>query len=169
MTQATVQTCYGDDAMCPTPALQQCAWPGCAHRMCAAHAIPQQMPDRDEAVVCGQHAYNTAHSNVYHAPSFGESVRRLAKKAGREAIEKALVLYHCLNDRDTPPPAKSVIIGALGYLIAPLDAIPDLIPVLGFTDDLGVLAVALTIVVLHIKPAHREQAQRQVRAWFGEG
>ena len=50
-------------------------------------------------------------------------------KAGKEVIEKALILYYCLQDDDTPAWAKTTIIGALGYFISPIDAIPDLVPV----------------------------------------
>ena len=82
-----------------------------------------------------------------------------------EVIEKALLLYYCLQDPDTPKGAKTTIIGGLGYLILPTDAIPDMIPIVGFTDDLGALALAFGIVAAHIKREHKEKAKDRLREW----
>jgi uncharacterized membrane protein YkvA (DUF1232 family) len=105
----------------------------------------------------------------YSDESLWEKVRQFAVRAGREVIEKALVLYYCLQDPDTPKWAKTVIAGALGYFIVPVDAIPDITPLIGFSDDLGALAVALGIVVVHVKMQHRRQASEKLSQWFGEG
>jgi uncharacterized membrane protein YkvA (DUF1232 family) len=43
--------------------------------------------------------------------------------------------------------------------VLPLDAIPDVLPVIGFTDDAAVLATAIKLVANHIRPAHREAAR----------
>ncbi len=67
-----------------------------------------------------------------------------------------------------PKWAKTVIIGALGYLIFPLDAIPDFIPVLGLTDDLGVLAAVIATLELSIPPGAREKADEKMQEWFGD-
>ncbi len=75
-----------------------------------------------------------------------EKLARYAKTAGREVVEKVLLLYYALQRPDTPGWAKATIIGALGYFIAPLDAIIDLTPGIGYADDLGVLALALATV-----------------------
>ncbi len=81
-------------------------------------------------------------------------------------IRGALVLYRCLRDPNTPKWARTRIIGALGYFIFPLDAIPDVVPVAGFSDDLGVLALALATVALHIKPEHKQKAEEKLKTWF---
>ena len=104
----------------------------------------------------------------YSEESFWEKMGRHAVRAGREVVEKALVLYYCLKDPDTPAKARGVIAGALGYLIVPLDAIPDLTPGVGFVDALGALTLALAIVVAHIKPVHRERAREKLKHWFGD-
>jgi uncharacterized membrane protein YkvA (DUF1232 family) len=72
--------------------------------------------------------------------AFWNKVKRYAKRAGRRVLEPALVLYFCMRDDDTPAWAKGVILGALGYFIFPMDAIPDATPAVGFADDLGALA-----------------------------
>lgn len=109
------------------------------------------------------------YSAEYSDKSFWEKVKGFAVSAGKQVIEKALVLYYCLQDPDTPAWARAVIIGALGYFIVPLDAVPDPTPIIGFVDDLGALAAALAIVAVHIKPEHWEKARNKVKEWFGEG
>ena len=60
------------------------------------------------------------------------------------------------------------MVGALGYFISLVDAIPDITPVVGYTDDLWVLAVATVVVASHIKQEHREKAKETLNRWFGE-
>ena len=90
--------------------------------------------------------------------SFWDTVRNYASKIGREVLEQALSMYYALQDPDTPVWARSIIIGALLYLISPVDAVPDFIPVVGLTDDIGVITGALATVAMPIKPAHKAQA-----------
>jgi uncharacterized membrane protein YkvA (DUF1232 family) len=102
----------------------------------------------------------------YRESSLWEKMKDFAVAAGNEVIEKALTLYFCLIDSDTPVWAKTVIVSALGYFIVPIDAIPDLAPVVGYSDDLGALASALAIVVAHVKPEHKQKAKEKLRVWF---
>ena len=104
----------------------------------------------------------------YSDDSFWKKVKTFALQAGREVLDKALTMYYCLQDDDTPMPAKATIIGALAYFIMPFDAIPDMIPVVGFTDDLGILAAALVVVSAHVKQEHRDMADAKLQEWFGD-
>jgi uncharacterized membrane protein YkvA (DUF1232 family) len=61
-----------------------------------------------------------------------------------------------------------VIIASLGYFISPLDAILDAAPVVGFSDDLGVLALAIATVAIYITPAVKQQARAKMTDWFGK-
>lgn len=97
----------------------------------------------------------------------GKRSAPFARTAGIEVVEKALILYFCLRDRDTPAAAKAIIASALGYFIVPMDVIPDITPVAGFADDLGALAMAFAAVVLHVKPEHRSAAKEKAKEWFG--
>ena len=106
------------------------------------------------------------YEKAYSRESFREKVAAFAPAAGKEVIRKALTLYRCLRDPDTPTWARARIVGALGYFIFPLDAIPDVVPLTGFSDDLGVLALALATVAFHIKPEHKRQAQEKLAGWF---
>ena len=89
--------------------------------------------------------------------SFWRKTRRVA--AHIPFAEDLLAAYYCAFDRDTPLPVKATLVGALAYFVLPLDAIPDVLPVIGFTDDAAVLATAIKLVANHIRPAHREAAR----------
>lgn len=92
---------------------------------------------------------------------------RYAKTAGKEVVEKVLWLYYAAQDPQTPRWAKTAIYGALGYFIFPLDAIPDFAPMLGYTDDLGVLLAALATVSVYVTDDVKAQASGRIEQWFG--
>ena len=108
------------------------------------------------------------YSHSYTESGFWEKLAKFAKSAGRDVVEKALILFYAASDPDTPTKAKAIIFSALGYFILPLDAIPDITPLLGFSDDLGAIALALATVAAHIKPQHRLAAKEKAAKWFGE-
>jgi uncharacterized membrane protein YkvA (DUF1232 family) len=107
--------------------------------------------------------YIDDYSEKYNELSFWEKLKVSAVVAGKEVIEKALILYYCLRDPDTPAWAKAVIVSSLGYFGFPLDLISDFIPVAGYCDDLATLTTAFATVVLHIKESHKEEAQKYLR------
>lgn len=98
--------------------------------------------------------------------SFWSKIRNFAVTAGREVIEKALWLYYAAQSSNTPLWAKTTIYGALAYFIFPLDAIPDMVPVVGYTDDLGTLAAAVGTVSLYITSEVKAQAKKKLSDWF---
>jgi uncharacterized membrane protein YkvA (DUF1232 family) len=83
--------------------------------------------------------------------------------------EDLLAAYYCALDRDTPLHVKGVLIGAIAYFVLPTDAIPDFLPVIGFTDDAAVLAAALKLVADHIGPLHRAAARDALNRLSGAG
>jgi uncharacterized membrane protein YkvA (DUF1232 family) len=109
-----------------------------------------------------------AYEKEYSEESFWVKIKDFALKAGKEVIEKALQLYYAAQNPSTPTCAKSVIYGALGYFISPIDAIPDIIPVVGFADDLGVLALAISSVAMYIDQGVKDKARTKLNEWFGE-
>lgn len=76
--------------------------------------------------------------------------------------EDLLAAYYCAFDRATPLPVKASLVGALAYFVLPADAVPDLLPALGFTDDAAVLAAALKLVASSIRPEHRDAAREKL-------
>jgi uncharacterized membrane protein YkvA (DUF1232 family) len=89
---------------------------------------------------------------------FWRKLQQLA--ASLPFAEDLLAAYYCAFDRQTPFHVKAVLLGAIAYFVLPDDLIPDYIPVIGYMDDAAVLAAAAKLVTPHIKPEHREAAQR---------
>jgi uncharacterized membrane protein YkvA (DUF1232 family) len=87
---------------------------------------------------------------------FWKKLKRVAAKL--PYVEDLLAAYYCAFDRQTPRHVQAALLGALAYFILPFDFVPDLMPVLGFTDDAAVLATALRMVASHIKLEHRDAA-----------
>jgi len=88
------------------------------------------------------------------------------KKAGAKLLNIVMTLFFTLKDPDTPKWAKSIIYGALGYFILPLDVIPDFVPIAGYADDLWALTGALGTVALYVKEDHKQQAKEKINKWF---
>jgi uncharacterized membrane protein YkvA (DUF1232 family) len=74
--------------------------------------------------------------------------------------EDLVAAYFCAFDRDTPRHVQVALMGALAYFVLPFDFIPDMMPLIGFTDDAAVLATAIKLVASHITPQHRDAARR---------
>jgi uncharacterized membrane protein YkvA (DUF1232 family) len=89
---------------------------------------------------------------------FWGKARRVAAKL--PFAEDLLAAYYCAFDRETPMQVKAALFGALAYFVLPVDAMPDMMPMLGFADDAAVLATALRLVASHLRPEHREAAKR---------
>jgi uncharacterized membrane protein YkvA (DUF1232 family) len=73
--------------------------------------------------------------------------------------EDLLAAYYCAFDQATPFHVKAALLGALAYFVMPFDFMPDVLPVLGFTDDAAVLLTALRMVSGHMQPAHYDAAR----------
>ncbi|UGY18569.1 YkvA family protein [Bradyrhizobium septentrionale] len=77
--------------------------------------------------------------------------------------ENLLAAYYCAFDRQTPRHVQAALLGAIAYFILPFDFVPDMLPILGFTDDAAVLATALRLVASHITSEHREAARAALK------
>jgi len=99
--------------------------------------------------------------------SFWNTVQSYSKKIGIKSVHAALLLFYAFKRKETPTWAKNIIIGVLGYLIAPIDLLPDLTPFIGYTDDLGVLGVGLVAIASYVNEAVKSQAKSKLRDWFG--
>ncbi|MCA1952747.1 MAG: DUF1232 domain-containing protein, partial [Hyphomicrobiales bacterium] len=94
-------------------------------------------------------------------PRLLDEALALARRLARALpfAEDVVAAYHCVRDPATSPRVKMILLGALAYFVMPLDAMPDVLPVFGFTDDAAVLAAALTAVRGAIRPEHRARAR----------
>lgn len=111
---------------------------------------------------------NNEYEAAYSEEGLRTKLKRYATTAGREVVEKALLLYYALQNERAPAWAKATITGALGYFIVPLDGIADFTPAVGYADDLGVLVLAIAAVAAYINDDVRARAAGKMRDWFGE-
>ncbi|MBQ9288202.1 MAG: DUF1232 domain-containing protein, partial [Bacteroidaceae bacterium] len=99
---------------------------------------------------------------------FWEKLKKFAKKMGIKVVYLALLLYYVLTCDTVSREDKLKILGALGYLILPIDLIPDSIPVLGFSDDLAALLWAYHSVQANVNEQIEQKAKSKLHEWFGE-
>jgi uncharacterized membrane protein YkvA (DUF1232 family) len=93
---------------------------------------------------------------------FGSDFLRLLKRVAKRIpfAEDGVAAFLCARDPATPRRVRLTLLAALGYFVLPLDAIPDILPMMGFTDDAAVIAAAIAAVAGSITPEHREKARK---------
>lgn len=108
------------------------------------------------------------YSRKYSESGFWEKIKNYGKAAGKEVVGKALLLYYAAVSNKTPIGIKALIYGALGYFIFPVDFVPDIIPVVGFADDLVALGTAIASATAYITDEVRQQAKEKLEDWFDD-
>jgi uncharacterized membrane protein YkvA (DUF1232 family) len=108
------------------------------------------------------------YANRFSQSDFVEKISRVAKRAGAKLVYAALILFYTLQSDKISLKDKALIIGALGYLISPLDVVPDAIPIAGLSDDLAVLIYVLKMVWTEIDPEIQQRAKDKLNEWFDE-
>ena len=109
-----------------------------------------------------------SYANKFSQSDFVEKISRIAKRAGSKLIYAALILFYTLQSDKVSIKDKAIIVGALGYLISPLDAVPDAIPIVGLTDDLAVLLYVLKLVWTDVDPDIKSRAHKKLGEWFDD-
>ena len=109
-----------------------------------------------------------AYKDRFSNSGFVEKISRIAKRAGVKLVYAALILYYTLENPKVSIKDKAISIGALGYLISPLDVIPDAIPIAGLGDDMAVLIFVLHKVWGSVSDEVREKAKAKLSQWFDE-
>lgn len=84
------------------------------------------------------------------------------KTVSYELALYACELYCVAKHKDCPLKVRAAILAALAYFVSPIDVIPDLIPILGYTDDLAVLTALLETLNQYITPEIRAEAERML-------
>ena len=109
-----------------------------------------------------------SYANKFSPSDFVDKVARVAKRAGAKLVYAALILYYTLQSDKVSTTDKALIVGALGYMISPLDAVPDAIPIIGLTDDLTVLVFVLKKVWGNVEDEIKDKARQRLTKWFDE-
>jgi len=107
---------------------------------------------------------NEQYAHIFTDSSFWSKIAKVAKKVGREIIYNALLLYYAFPN--APLKYRAVIAGALGYFISPIDLIPDVTPVVGYTDDAAVLIASVAVVASCIDKEVKAKANQKLKDWF---
>lgn len=108
------------------------------------------------------------YSPQYSEQGLWKKIKGVAKVAGEKIIYNVLLLYYVAQSPETPAKHKAAIYGALGYFILPTDIIPDILPGVGYTDDLTAIMAVVTLVSINITDAVRRSAEQKLREWFGD-
>ncbi|NQX70184.1 DUF1232 domain-containing protein [Paenibacillus alba] len=108
------------------------------------------------------------YEKYFSTDGFWSKLKKGAKKAGSKVIYSGLLLFYAVESPKTPLRAKVQVYGALGYLILPLDIVPDLLPIIGYVDDLSVLGLALAAVAKSIDDDVKRKAKSKLRDFLGD-
>ncbi len=105
-------------------------------------------------------------SKSFSEPKLWKKINRVFHRVGMKVVYPVVLLYYLFKSNEVPLRAKSLIAGALTYFILPFDGLPDFIPLLGYTDDLSLLAATISQLTKYISPEILEQTRIQIGNWF---
>jgi uncharacterized membrane protein YkvA (DUF1232 family) len=108
------------------------------------------------------------YSKYYSEESLWEKIKNFSKAAGAKVVYAVLLLYYAMIDSKVSLKTKIFIAAALGYFILPTDVIFDLTPIIGYSDDLGVLLFALKQISSAITTEVKENSRKKIAEWFNE-
>lgn len=109
-----------------------------------------------------------SYKDKFSSKGFVDKISRIAKMAGAKLVYAALILFYTLQSDKVSIKDKAIIIGALGYLISPLDVIPDAFPIVGLGDDMAVLIYVLRKVWGEVSEEIKTKAKEKLSGWFDE-
>lgn len=98
--------------------------------------------------------------------AFWEKLKKFTKKLGLKSTSYALILYYVLQKPEVPKTDKALIVGCLGYLILPLDLIPDLAPIIGYSDDVTGMLFAVKRCLGYVDTEIKEKVSEKLISWF---
>lgn len=108
------------------------------------------------------------YDDQFSEEGFWAKLKNYARKAGTKVVYSALLLFYAYKRKETPAWAKRIVIGTLGYFLSPIDLLPDLSPIIGYTDDLAVLAFGLSTIAIYINQDVKTNARAKLNKWFGK-
>ena len=108
------------------------------------------------------------YEDKYSESGLWDKIRKNIAKIGVKVIYQALLLYYVAQSPNCPSKIKAGIIGALGYLISPIDLIPDIMPGIGYADDAAAIATAVALAQIYITDEIKTQAKAKIADLLGE-
>ena len=108
-----------------------------------------------------------SYAEKYSETGLWDKIRDNVSSIGMKLVYKTLQLYYVAQSPDCPMKVKAGIYGALGYLISPIDFIPDVVPVVGYTDDAAAIALALALSQMYLTEEINAKARAKIRDVFG--
>lgn len=108
-----------------------------------------------------------AYAAQYSEEGLWDKIRDSVMSAGLALIYKALQLFYVAQSPQCPMKVKAGIYGALGYFISPIDLIPDVTPVVGYSDDASAIGLALLLAQMYITEEVKEKARSKIHQLFG--
>lgn len=124
--------------------------------------LPKKFSDEE----CREHTEK--HAKDYSDEAFLKKALQFAKVIGKEALYKAFQLYYVLQKPELPQKPKLVIMGALAYLVLPTDLIPDMLPIVGYSDDAAMIAYAFWQALPYMDEEVDAKADKMMQKIFGE-
>jgi uncharacterized membrane protein YkvA (DUF1232 family) len=120
----------------------------------AKPTTPEEAIDPSRALLPAVQKINESRVRVGFWPKMGRVAARIP------FADQLVSVYYAARDPQTPMAAKGIMMGALAYFVLPVDAIPDVLLGIGFTDDAAVITALLATLGANVKRRHREAAER---------
>lgn len=141
--------------------------------------IPVKFRERYEALSSGSRMMQEKLKNYfvarmdkyrqkYDADKLFRKIGEVAATAGSNVVYMVLVLYYSLLGKNVPLKDRAMVIAALGYFISPIDFLPDILGMMGFADDFGVLMLVFRKIRDNVTPEVHLKAKSRLKEWFGE-
>ncbi len=92
---------------------------------------------------------------LFSEANFWQKVKSLPAESYCALLQTALTLYALLISGELTKTQSIAIIVVLGYFISPVDALPDVLPLLGYSDDVSLLMATLQQFQSEVTPAMR--------------
>ena len=115
---------------------------------------PEDSIDPSKALVPSVQRVNEVRVKEGFWPKMGRVASRIP------FANQAVSVYYAARDPETPMAAKGIMLGALAYFVMPVDAIPDVLLGIGFTDDAAVITAVIATLGANVKKRHREAAEK---------
>ena len=131
------------------------------------YLFPHTVPRKEFSVSLPDIRTIRTYGHAYEKTRLTDKLRSCLTLLGVEGLRNVLRLYYTLKKPDLPVRARAVILGALGYFILPVDALPDFLPIVGLTDDLGVLAAAAAAVIMYMDDEVKARADAKLERLLG--